>query len=176
MPMAQNVIVTHLNYLLLPPFMDNPYDLFLALLAPKVWGGVTMPVRFATPFRNALLESIDSNYYQFDDYQYVTGQLDSEPFRRTVNQLIDPLLSHIEQEHIAGPSLEQFEMPVFRRGGNGLQLARCDDAKRFDAHFRMIEPEYAQIKERFSSLFAAQISPAEPEQVLYAMGQSLRSK
>lgn len=156
--------------------MENPYDLFLALLAPKVWGGVRIPVRFAEPFKNALLESIDSEYQNYDDIKYVTGQITSERFRTSIEQLINPVLAHIEQQYVGAYNcdLEITELPILVRSGQSFQLSRCDDAKRSDEYFRMFEPEYAGIKERFPANFAALVDPATPSQVLYSMGQISR--
>jgi hypothetical protein len=158
--------------------MENPYDLFLALLAPKVWGGVVIPIRFASPYRDALLEAIDTEYLLFDDAKYVTGQVDSERFRRTIDQLVDPVVGHIEQQYgqSLGADLERFEIPMLRRTGQSLQLTRRDDAKRCDEYLRMFEPEYAGIKERFSQIFARNINPAAPHEALYAIGQLRREE
>jgi hypothetical protein len=135
--------------------MENPYDLFLALLASKQWGGVMIPCSFAYQFRNALLESIDENHASYPDHRYVTGQINSEKFRKTIEQLLDPVLPHLERQYnkSLGADLDRDELPLLVRTGQSLQLARCGDAKRSDAYFRTFEPEYIGIKERFETTF-----------------------
>jgi len=103
----------------------------------------TIPRHLKTAFIDALLESIDPDYLLHGDAGTTLEKIKNAEFRKDLTTLVD---------HVA--HYAQLEGYFTRIAGNRLQLSNFRGyAISADNHYRAIQPEYAALKEKFTTKF-----------------------